>query len=201
MKLQSINNNINFQKTLRANCKVLNEKREPCPCGIYELDAYDDRDYFKSLLLEKNWKNAEYLDFVDTEMRYIHEEPECRAFVLENEKGNCLGFAISTNGRQNYSIDILETAPRYKNDIEGVDGKYKYVGETLVSFLTKDAIRNKRNFIDVDAAYTATGFYEKTCGFDYYDPDYDEMYLHESNFQQLINKNEKDTKGTIDIIA
>ena len=201
MRIQATNNSINFQKTLKANCKVLDENRKPCECKIYEIDPYKDRNYFENLLSKKSWQNAEYLSFIDHDMQYQHETPNSHIYVLENKKSHCLGYAIATDGNAHYSIDLLEIAPRYKNDTEGVKGKYKYVGETLVAFLTKKAIKKQKKVIDVDAAHTATGFYEQACGFDFYDPDYDEMYLDESNYQNLIQKNEKHTKGTINLIS
>lgn len=162
MKIQS-QNNINFQKNLRANCCIINNGK-PEQCRIYQLDAHDKDDlrYFDRLAKNKDWTYSQLVECVD----FYDEHPQGDCFVLETSRGKCLGFCeVDRKDKKEDELFLIETMPTAAREYP--DRKRRYIGETLISFLLKNARRNNKEAVRITGAVAdAWDFYGKKCGFD-----------------------------------
>lgn len=198
MKIKNITNPISFQKKLVATCTVQKDNH-PLHCNIFELSKEDDEFYFEGIERKKEWATNRYLhearcaleeDYVGTE----------RFYTIENKQRQCLGYAIIDRCRTPKSIDLelLETCLPHSSRNE--DRRIKYVGETLVSFLTKLAKNENLSELCVPlTAKTAKDFY-RNCGFQEKGTT-GFFTLKNKDFNQLIEKNEFNTNGTIDFVV
>ena len=208
MKLQNISNSMHFQKTLKADCKVLNSStKEPVNCKIWELDKEEDKDYFKNLEKDQNWQDAIFLKNQVEDFDKWLSETDRHYYTIEDENEKCLGYTLTENEDDECKIIFLETATSFKNDIPKERGKrYKYIGETLLSFVAKKTQEAGGKEISLRSMPTAISFYEEKCGFkrkrlilEVPSLPHFEMVLDKSKFDSLINQNETHTTSKINI--
>ncbi len=155
------NSNLKFTKILRAQCAVLKGEK-PIKCSIYELEPNKDKDYFVRLQYDKNWDNNKFLDDFDNA---INSQQYCseKVYVIEeNETQKCLG-ACSTylsDRHDSICIDYIESLPKRK------ELRYGYIGQSMISFLTKVAKNKNKSSIRIGSAIPAAWkFYYDRCGF------------------------------------
>lgn len=197
MKISKLISPISFQKKLVATCTVQKDNR-PLPCNIFELDKEDDEFYFENIERKKEWETNKYLH----EARYALEEekvPSERFFVLENKKRQCLGFAITEEIEDEniLELNLLETCHLHSSRNE--DRKIKYVGETLVSFLTKLAQKDELSTFDVPISSKYAKDFYRNCGFKEIGTT-GFFRMQNKNFNKLIEQNESNTTGTINFV-
>lgn len=198
----NINNSIiNFGKTLKARTSVLNAKGDSVPCSIYKINPHTDGDYFEKLSNDENWQNSEYVDFLDEEIPYVRETPENEFFVLETNKGECIAISEVTEKPKKYVLDILETSPICVNDRKHKNAKYKYAGETIISFLAKMAAKHKKECIQTEPVISAKKFYTDKCHFSPR-PDAEDyhVFLNNKDYNTLIRQNETHTNSKIELL-
>ena len=97
MKINSINSNISFQKTLMANTAYVKDNF-PQSAKIYHLDRNVDVDYFKELNKTEDWKRNNYLfllrDDFSFSKKYNEMFPDRQKefFVMEDENNECISI-------------------------------------------------------------------------------------------------------------
>ena len=203
MQISRIDNNINFGKKLQAKATVLGRSGSPVPCKIFEIEPQKDKNYFAKVSRTADWDNGEFVDFLDEDLRYATKDMSLSLYSLETEDGQCIGIAeVSDNGKEKYQLDILETAPVYTNDGRHQTPEYRYIGETMLSFLTKLAIKNGKKAIRTEPADTAYEFYTDKCFFKKTkNDDPEHVRLKKEAFKKLLTQNSKHTKTEIELIG
>lgn len=205
MQISKVSNNISFKKRLVATCKVKNESGDNLDCKIYQLDSKKDKNYFKKLEKDSNWDEAKYLDDMDDELRYCIKMDAFDTnsfFTLENQNGECLGYSELFHTDKKFSVDILETNPKYRFGKE--KRNLKYVGETLLSFLANIAKKMNINDFSLTATTNACKFYTEKC---FFKKDNSAEWgikflrLPPKNYDKLIQQNEAHCGEAIEIIG
>ena len=199
MKISFLNAPISFQKSLVAKAAVLKDGQTK-DCGIYLLDNFEDKDYFKGLIEKKEWDGASFLWKMNTNI--ICSDDTDKFFVLEDEENKCLGY-MQVYERDDFSykkVSFIETCPTCKNDTK--KSNIKYVGETMLAFIAKLSEHFDSGTLIVDRPMPrARGFYENKCGFayrDYGSVDFEALYPTE--FNKFIKQNEEHTKSSIELL-
>lgn len=181
MNINFSNYNLSFQKKLMANANVIKDN-EPCPVSIYKLDKKDDKNYLKNLSeKDKNWQYSFYLDKIQKEFEHslrlrLKNGSKLEFYTLEDKDQNCLGLVEVDNGKkEKQNVAYLE---RFPADYQ--KHRYKYIGETLLSFLAKQqkAAKAPRKIVVDNAMIEAQEFYLKSHFKYMYDGcTYNQMYL------------------------
>ena len=165
MKINFLQSNINFGKTLIANCMLPRKSAKPLPCKIYEIKTTDDKDYFLKLSKKDMWRDGDYVHEMDDE--FNSEVTGQRTFVMENQKDKCLGYVIvetDFDTPDKSDIVYLETCPKYKSS--NPKRTIKYIGETLLAFVVKIAQKDNMKSVCIPVwTTTAENFYKENCGF------------------------------------
>ena len=197
MKINSINNKINFGKTLSAKCDLVRPNHKKVECNIFQLNLQDDKDYFAKVWTSKPWEDAKYLWDMDAELRAdISGE---RIYVMESKAGKCLGYLVIatsfTNPKQEELI-FLETCPKYQKNKD--KRPLKYIGETLLAFATGKLDTSKTNALVIkDYSKAGKPFYKENCGFKERNDKKGTLVLPNKNFSKLIARNESHTNSKI----
>jgi len=200
MKIGNIDN-IQFQKKLMARCAVKNDKRKKF-CNIYALEPEKrkDRHYFRTLSMSNDdWKDARFLDALDRQASE-YKLNQKTFYVLEDLDKNCLGVcSIDKTDKDKDTLSYFEVVP--KNAYRNKDRKIKYVGETMLAFLTKMAKKSGKKYLEVPYVMSdAIDFYIEKCNF--------EKMLYpntaiasSSSFEALEKQNKKHTRSKICILG
>ena len=182
---------ISFQKTLVKKCTIPDKKNIAHPCAIYKLDLPEDVDYFSKAQRDKKWDNNRFLDEMESCFQCaIKDESN---YVLEDKKGDCLGYICTSDDYENKikGIMFLETCPHYalSNPKRGL----KYVGETLLSYAVEVADKQGFECVSVPIVSSkAEDFYTKKCGFEQDLEDASgEVSLPRKDYQNLLNQNQE----------
>lgn len=208
MKINTIQNT-SFQKTLRATASLKKNNGSTEVCRIYLLNPNDDKGYFLNQERAPHWHKGTFINNMEYNLYANKFQPEKNIWVLENKKGECLGYITSKENKSNlfyqeekpkcYEIAMLETAPKYRSN-SSADDKYMHVGETLVAYITKKALLEGKKWVELNADFDAINFY-KHCFFEGNQRDSCDMILKEENFSHLIKQNEKHNNSIINLIG
>jgi len=192
---------IGFQKTLKAKC-VFKQGKDERHCSIYKLDSAQDKDYFKKLMNKGYWEGAKFLRTMDR-----HAQHDCTnsrindIFVIEDDYSNCLGYMRLDNYKES-EIDLthLETVPIYSH--RNPRRKFKYIGESLITFLIGLAKRqNKKRIYIPYIMADARDFYFKKCKFKSIGTiENSKAELKNTNFLKLEKQNTFHTGTKIELI-
>ena len=196
MRINGNNNNISFNKKLAATCCVMKSTGRQLPCSIYKISSVEDKYYFRRVARDYNWEKNHFLDCLN----YDNENeisPETTIYSLEDKYGKCIGAAEITEKDSAFEIDILETAPKFEN--KRSDSSIKYIGETMVSFVTKLAEAAKKKMVVVHSSSNAVDFYSKHCHMNYNDKN-KYFYLPAYKYGNLLLQNEGHTGKKINIV-
>ena len=143
MKISSLFNKVSFKKTLVAHCSILKKDNVSFPCKIYSLNQKDDSDYFETIENKADWKGAKYLCYLKDDLKSIDDKPNRNIYVLQSEQGDCLGYSEIDYGENGIDeVLFLETVPT-QNYSRRDKSSFKYIGETLLSFLLKKSKEKK----------------------------------------------------------
>lgn len=202
MKISSIFNFISFKKSLVANCAVVHDNKGVLPCSIYRLSEREDSDYFDKIPNKSDWSNAKYLGYLVDDLKSLSKLPYFSIFALENEEGDCLGYTeITENSNDSYEILLLETAPKLVSWNTKNPKTYKYIGETLIAFLAKKCMKEKKFFLYVEPSVPAEQFYTHNCFFKKPKDINHSYFLKRSKYKKIISKNEGHTSSHIRFIG
>lgn len=185
---------ISFQKTLVKNCVIPDKRNYSSDCAIYKLDLPEDVDYFSKAQRDKKWNNNRFLDEIEESLQFAIKEEN--NYVIENDKGDCLGYISTSDDNENKIKEVLflETCPHYAsaNPKRGL----KYIGETLLSYVVDVADKNGFECVSVPIVSSkAEDFYTKKCGFEQDLEDASgEVLLPKKDFHKLIKQNQEHTE-------
>ena len=192
MKIHNLQS-LYFGKTLYGKCNV-RRGRSYLPCKIYRLDERKDINYFEEMKNHYEWKDNNYIKFVEADLPFAIRSPETNVFVMEDKNSNCLAYSEITNFHNNISLDVLEVNPKYTN--EKSNSKITYIGETFLAFLACFAIKTNKDKIESLAEDSAYDFYTKKCFFSPKNETDDmNVVLSKRQFYKLISKNKKHTNN------
>ena len=147
MKIQN-SNKLSFQKELRANCAILKDKKS-YPCEIYQLSPIDDVDYF---IMHKRdgWEDALFWKLLKDNFKILYNNE--KLFALE-DNNRCLGLINISEAENTKDVIVIETQPQSK------DKGYKYVGETLISFVVGLAKKDKTQQVTIPVSLNSAKDY------------------------------------------
>lgn len=196
MNISPVNFNISFGKKLTAKAAVI-ENREKLPCRIYKLSTEKDADYFEEIRNAEDWKSAEFIKPLKNILSDISEYEEF--YALEDKNDNCLGVIclVENKKTKRKSVSYIETCP--KDAYENTERNIKYVGETLLSFVTALAKKDKSRLLSIPVALqSAEAFYTEKCGF--INRGIAGMTLFPEQYENLLKQNEEHTKSKIKFV-
>ena len=193
MKGKKINMNINkislisFQKREVAKCGVINNGQRQ-ECTIFELDKPEsnDKDYFEILEASGEWDDIrdelamQNQSYKLGSKRKLPVGTSTDTYVIEDNHERCLGYMLTvdeSNGRM--EINQLASNPTGKK--EGI----KYIGETLITFLAKKALKTKEI-----ARLTVSSWYESA-----------ENFYKKCLFRQIKGKTDTKTKTMLEALG
>lgn len=202
MKINSVKGFISFKKSLVANCSVLHTSQGSIPCSVYKLSEKEDSDYFELLPNKTDWDDARYLCYLMQDLKVLSDFPYFSIYTLENKRGDCLGYTeIAENSNDSYEILLLETAPKFISKNTKSTKQYRYIGETLIAFLAKKSMKEKKSFLDVEPSVTAEQFYTHNCFFKKPKDNDNPYFLQRSKYKKIIAQNEKHTSSKIRFVG
>ncbi len=170
------------------------------PCSIYDLNQQDDSDYFEKIPNKSDWNGARYLCYLKEDLSELDDKPDRMVYSLETQDGDCLGYSEISYGKNSNEILFLETVPT-ENFSSREKSSFKYIGETLLSFLVKQSKLQKVKSIELQATVASINFYKDKCFFRVPKKEVDPLYLTKNDFSKLIKQNERHTKSTIELVG
>lgn len=182
-----------FKKQLVAEANVV-KGQKPVPCKIYSLSNKEDKTYFEDLKHSFDWKGYHLILGAAYDLK--NSPANSKIYALEDENEKCLGYVETRETAEDKEIVFIETCPNSKH--QNKLRKYKFIGETLMSFVVGLAKKeNASNVVVPCVLNEAWGFYTDGCGF--YDDLYNVLglYLPCNEYDNLINKNKNNTKKFI----
>lgn len=201
MQISNSSKKISFKKTLAANCSIIKKENIPFPCSIYELTQEEDYDYFNKIPNKNDWNGARYLCYLKEDLESLNEKKNRKIYSIESKDGNCLGYSEIDYGTNKIDeILFLETVPT-QNFSNREHSTFKYIGETLLSFLVKKSQKKKSKKIELQASIASINFYKNKCFFTTPQKELDPFFLRKRNFADLISQNEKHTQSTIELVG
>lgn len=200
MKILSSLNKVSFKKTLVANCSVIKKDNTKVPCSIYDLNQHDDSDYFEKISNKSDWNGARYLCYLKEDLAELDEKPDRKIYVLEGNNLDCLGYSEVLYDDNINEVLFLETVPT-QNFSSRQKSSFKYIGETLLSFIVKQSKEQKVKSVELQATVASINFYKDKCFFRLPKKETDPLYLINRDFSKLIKQNEEHTKSSIELIG
>ena len=185
MKINSIKTPISFQKRFMTTANVLNKGKVE-ECNIFELNCDEDKDYFKKVAEDKNWKNTIFLDTI--EKFFLNDYFTEKTYTIENKQEDCLGI-IDVDVYKDERIDInwIETCPKLAHN--NILRRTKYVGKALVNFIINTAKENNIKKVSVpEIAETSHKFYKK-YGFSFITNEGEDAVITAENYDDVLEKN------------
>lgn len=202
MKLYNLNSNISFSKRLVANCSVLNNKGHKENCNIYQLEKGVDKDYIVSANNFSEWSGSNYAYLLAMALQPDSKIRLGDVYAMETKNGEFLGFSQvfddEIKNEDELFIGFLETVPTSTKMRRFSNQKYKYVGETMLAFLTKIAHNQGKTKITASPTLESRKFYTKKCLFD--KKSFYGISLPFSNFEKLCKQNFFHTGSEIDLL-
>ena len=199
MNISKINPQINFQKTLCAKAKVLKDNK-PYDVNIYKLDNKNDdvefvraknnplwaRDYY----LKELW--ADFCCFVDDGLEFYEMESD--------DLHQPICFVESIPDLEHQNVTYIETAPQLST-YNKQNRKYKYIGQTMLSFFAGLCQRNIQDLkiCDVEDREDTKKFYFSLCGMEELPPN--NAILRYEKLDAFVNSNAKNTGSEIEYVV
>lgn len=211
-------NNIYFQKQLLAKCSIPRTDGTKEECTISILDKKDEKDkhYFANARKNHLWDFGQYISIVDTYLSDASADTEGELdlkstdfYTIENSSKECIGYCVSyytnkedsTDDKSSIHVEYLEKIPDLSLDrYENYDYNYKYIGQTMLSFIAKLAKKMNADNINLFMAKATPRFYLNKCYFRRAYPSMNSAYLPAVDYDKLIERNEKNCSSTIDLI-
>ena len=202
MKINSVNNFISFGKQLVATGDYLKEDKV-CPCFFYKL-CKDDKLQIEGSIAKDEWQGIE---LVDSLVYNMNEFSKDEFYSIEDSDGMLLGateiYDEKIEGINSKNIHIIETCPKCSS--KNIHRKEKYIGESLLAFIVKLAKKENKEMVYISVAEaTALSFYTDKCFFtqrqEVQKLEDSPVFLMDSDFDKLIDRNEEHTKNQIKFV-
>lgn len=176
-----------------AKCQIQNTiTKEFEPALIYEIDCNDRSDIDTFVMPENEWNYAKCVQgsLADSMMmEAIYNVPRKSSFyLLQNQNGETLGISeVEKSFDDNYNLAYLDTKK---------DKNYKYVGQTLLATVAREAFKKGTKLFTVyGAALSALDFYTDICGFK--DSGLYTPIMERGEIPAFVNRTEKRTQARI----
>jgi len=194
MKVQNFNP-VNFQKRLVATCKI-GSADNSCDAKIYLLDKKDDYYELKEAKNSENWEGNYYLNNIQE--NFCLDFKKINHHIMENPNGDIICVTKSAKKGKKTSLEYIETAPKLScyNHIRAL----KYIGETMLAFLAKDAKESRKILVVPTVAERpkTLNFYYNQCGFD--KNGLTNAIMPREKVDRFLKNNEKHTGGPINLL-
>lgn len=201
MKISNFISKVSFNKSLVANCSVIKKDNTPISCSVYNLTQKDDSNYFDNIPNKHDWFGSKYLCYLKEDLKNLDSKQNRNIYSLESLNGDCLGFSEIEYGTNSVNeVLFLETVPT-QNFSSREKSSFKYIGETLLSFLVKKSKEQKAKRVELQATVASINFYKNKCFFRTPKKETDPLYLLKRDFSKLINQNEKHTQSSIELVG
>ena len=186
---------VSFGKNIPiARCQIKDLKQEKfIPATLYELDCSDKNDITEVESVFGTW------NFRNTILKEMHNKYNAKQkgskrfqdsafFVMKNNNGEIVGITQTSQSRKNINIELIESEN---------EGKYKYVGQTMLAALTKAMKHIKADTLLVRLYMPqAYEFYTRKCGFKPYGYSW-ALYMDKPEMEKLQKKTEYKTHSQI----
>lgn len=155
-----------------------------------------DWDYFKSLLINRDWQGQSFVEMIDESFNHGKLTNQ-KYYAIETQRGKKIAFSqVDEFYPDRDELVLIETMPCAAYDNSG--RKRKYIGESMLAFLVEKAKKNGKAFFRILAPipdsyefYTKSGFAKRAeSGLMMEDVDYD----------VFIGKNGKHTGTKVQIM-
>ena len=152
---------IHFGKKIPvSNCKIKDiQRNKAVDATLYEFDCQDFSDIEEVMNIQGEWN---YKEDVVSRMLNVYNTKNFKKssmafYTMENPQGEVIGLSQIKKENPDIVLNYLESKQ---------DGKYKYIGQNLISFLCNMALEEgyKRIYIPIPTK-SAYDFYTKKCGF------------------------------------
>ena len=199
MKINSFSN-IFFQKKLVAKCKV-GEQGLTKNAFIYQLEKPLDCDYYSDQELALEWKHSFYLKEVKDDISKStarNDKSKFEHYVMENEDGLMICYSAIRQKHNGEHLEYIETMPCLSS-YNIADRKIKYIGETMLAFLTTIASKLRKDLIVPNIAQRpkTLEFYYRLCKMHPLDGG---AKLEKKDFDKLLKQNETHTGSSIELV-
>lgn len=182
--------NIHFQKTLRAKCAVLKDGISQ-DANIYELD-YRDWSYCSKISKDEKWRGASFLYVLKFAIDDITGGKRSVYVVEDSINDDCIGYCVMEKDHRSDIIRYIETLPKAKSP-------YKYIGESLITFLLKEAKEKGKSELSVyNFISKAKDFYLKKCHFTQWQSEDSRASIDCNDLDKLEKQNQNHTKKSIE---
>ena len=202
MKINNLNN-ISFQKTLVAKCKIGN-KNATQDANIYLLDERKDFSSFARAKMYSFWDDSFYIGDIATE--FLESNPNKYFYMMEDEQARPICFSMLDRKKaKSNKLRYIETAP--KLSIYDKPQQKRYIGETMLAFLTKICQKDGRNLLvpEVAPRLQTEDYYFKHCKFEEIQKQKNEYYkkaiLRQGMMDEFLELNKSHTGSSINIVA
>lgn len=160
MKINSITN-IFFQKKLVA-MGMVGEPNSQKQVNFYRLELPQDNGYYTKCATSEDWKGNFYIKDIESIIVRGNKE-KLDYYVMEDNEGRTLCYSALKHKKKEERLEYLEVMPKISS--YNPDRKIKYVGETMVAFLTSIAKKRHKDFFvsEVAPREKTRNFYYKLC--------------------------------------
>ncbi len=199
MKVSNINQNIYFQKILKAKAVLKNAPDKEFSIFELERDKKEDKNYFKYLRQDSDWKEGRFLTQLS---KNIKRSPKKRSFyVVEDETGKCYGYCSTRNLSK--EMEDLEYISTYNgSDSANSKGRIKNLGELLLVFLSHNAYKNDKDLFITAPLPFVFGFYQQ---FGFKEPEgknmQDSLILKKEDIESQLLSKRHEKKLAIDFFG
>ena len=167
------------------------DTEEFVPAIFSEVDCNDDYDYDEVKTLDRRWTFkdlvAKRIAAKGATQRFFNEPSNISVYEMHDQNGQLIGIAQTQTKDGICNIEYIESKP---------NNEYRYVGQSMVAAIGREAIEKKCHKLTVDAPIDeAMPFYINACGFKKYGDFSLKMNLAE--IYRLIKQSELDTQSTI----
>ena len=140
------------------------DTKEFVPAIFSEVDCNDDNDYDEVKTLDRRWTFkdlvAQRIAAKGVTQRFFNETSNISVYEMHDLNGQLIGIAQTQTKDGICSIEYIESKPQ---------NEYKYVGQSMVAAIGREALDKKCYKLTVDAPIDeAKPFYINTCGFKKY---------------------------------
>lgn len=152
---------IHFGKKIPiANCQIKDiQQNKPVEATLYEFDCkdYSDIEEVENIGLGWNYREDILVRMLNVYNTKNFRKSSVSVYALEDKDGKIVGLAQIKKENPDLVLNYIESKS---------DGKYKYIGQNLISAMCKAALDDgyKRIYIPIATA-SARDFYIKKCGF------------------------------------
>ena len=152
---------ISFGKKFKVGeCQIKDiRQNKVAKATIYQFDCKDYSDIEEISRLDDDWqfKNVILSKMIGIYNSLSYKQNHCSFYTMENDEGRTIGLLQTKDYKPELDLDYIESKG---------EGRYKYIGQSMLSFLCKFALENDfKNIYVPIPVLEAWDFYTKVCKF------------------------------------